>query len=39
MDTLVRTIHVFSTDIKMEFGMKKRGIFSMERTKVVRCEE
>ena len=37
MDTLVRTIHVFSTDI--EFGMKKRGIFSMERTKVVRCEE
>ena len=39
MDTLVRTIHVFSTDIEMEFGTKKRGIFSMERTKVVRCEE
>ena len=23
MDSLVRTVHVFSTDIKMEFGMKK----------------
>ena len=23
MDLLVRTVHVFSTDINMEFGMKK----------------
>ena len=23
MDTLVRTVHVISTDIRMEFGMKK----------------
>ena len=23
MDALVRTVHVFSTDIKMEFGMKQ----------------
>ena len=23
MDTLVRTVHVFSTDIGMEFGMNK----------------
>ena len=38
MDTLVRTVHVFSTDIGMEFGMKKCGILTMKRGKVVRCE-
>ena len=38
MDTLVRTVHVFSTDIVMEFGMKKCGILTMKRGKVVRCE-
>ena len=26
MDTLVRTVYVFSTDIGIEFGMKKCGI-------------
>ena len=38
LDTLTRTIHVFSTDIGMEFGKKKCGIFTMKREKVVRCE-
>ena len=34
----MRTVHVFSTDIGMEFGMKKYGIRTMKRGKVVRCE-
>ena len=38
IDTLVRTVYVFSTDTGMEFGMKKCGIFTMTRGKVVRCE-
>ncbi|XP_068723498.1 uncharacterized protein [Montipora capricornis] len=38
IDTLVRTVHVFSTDIGMEFGMKKCGILTMKRGKVVRCD-
>ena len=38
IDTLVRTVHVFSSDIGMEFGMKKCGILTMKRGKVVRCE-
>ena len=38
MDTLVRTVHVFSTDIRMELGMKKCGILTMKRGEVVRCE-
>ena len=38
MDTLVRTVHVFSTDIGMEFGMEKCGLLTMKRGKVVRSE-
>ena len=38
IDTPARTIHVFSTGIRMEFGMKKCGIITMKRGKVVRCE-
>ena len=38
IDTLVRTVHVISTDIGMEFGMKKIGNITMKRRKVVRCE-
>ena len=38
MDTLARTAHVFSTDIGMEFGLKKCGILTMKREIVVRCE-
>ena len=33
MDTLVRTVYVFSIDIGMEFGMKKCGILTMMRGK------
>ena len=38
IDTLVRTDHVFSTDIGIEFVIKKCGILTMKRRKVVRCE-
>ena len=38
MDAHVRIVHVFSTDIGMEFGMKKCGILTMKRAKVVRCD-
>ena len=36
IDTLVRTVHVFSTDIGMESGIKKCGILNMKRGKVGR---
>ena len=39
MDTLVKTVHVFSIDIEMKFGMKNCGFLTMKRRKVVRCEE
>ena len=38
MDTLVRTVYFFSTDVGMEFGMKKCGIFTKKKGKVVKCE-
>ena len=38
MDTLVRAVNVFSTDIGMEFEMKIFGILTMKRGKVARCE-
>ena len=38
MDTIVRTVHAFSTDTGMEFGMKKCGILIIQRGKRVRCE-
>ena len=34
----VRTVHVFSTDIGMEFGIKKCGILTMKRGKIVKSE-
>ena len=37
-DTLVRTVHFFRTDIGMEFGMKKCGILTMAKGKVVTWE-
>ena len=30
MDTLVRTVHIFSTDVGIEFGTKKCGILTMD---------
>ena len=38
IDTLVRTVHVFSTDTGMECGMKKCGILFMKRGNIVWCE-
>ena len=38
MDTLVRTVHVFSTDIGTEPGMKKWGILAMKRGKEAKKE-
>ena len=38
MDALVKTIYIFSTDIGTEFEMKKCGILTVKRRKVVRCE-
>ena len=37
-NTLVRTVYVFSTDIGMEFGIKKCGILTMKRGKIVKSE-
>ena len=39
MDALVRTVclYVFC-DIRMEFGMKRHGILTIKRGKVVWCE-
>ena len=37
-NTLVRTVHVFSTDIGMDFGIKKCGILTMKRSKIVKSE-
>ena len=35
---LVRTVYVFSTDIGMKFGIKKRGILTMKKGKIVKSE-
>ena len=32
------TAHLFSTDIGMEFGMKKCRVLTMKKGKVARCE-
>ena len=38
IDSLVRTVHLFSTDIRMEFGMKKCAVLILKRGKVVECD-
>ncbi|XP_047484939.1 uncharacterized protein LOC125036390 [Penaeus chinensis] len=38
MSVLVRTVHMFSNDIGMEFGMKKCGVLTLKRGKIVRSE-
>ena len=38
MITLVRTAHVFSSNIGMEFGMKNCGVLSIKRGKVIGWE-
>ena len=37
-NTLARTVHVFSTDIGMGFEIKKCGILTMKRGKIVKSE-
>ena len=36
IDFLVETVHLFSEDIGMQFGIKKCGVLIMERGKVIR---
>ena len=38
-NTLMRTVYVFSTDISMEFGIKKCRILTIKRGKIVINEE
>ena len=38
IDSLVQTVHIFSTDIGMEFGLKKCGVLIMKRGKLVKLE-
>ena len=34
----VRTVYVFSTNISVKFGIKKCGILTMKRSKIVKSE-
>ena len=36
IDSLVQTMHIFSENIGMQFGIKKCGVLIMERGKVIR---
>ena len=38
IDSLVRTVHLFSTYIGMQFGNRKCGVLIMKRGKIVRCD-
>ena len=38
IDSLVRTVHILSTDIGMEFGIRKCGIIILKRGNIVRCQ-
>ena len=38
IDSLVQTVHTFSTDIGMEFGIKKCGVLVLKRGKIVKME-
>ena len=38
IDSLVTTVHIFSTDIGMEFGLRKCGVVTLKRGKIARCE-
>ncbi|CAB4007495.1 Hypothetical predicted protein [Paramuricea clavata] len=37
VDSLVKTVHIVSKDIGMEFGIKKSGMLVMKRGKIVEC--
>ena len=36
IDSLVQTVHIFSEDIGVQFEIKKCGVLTMERGKVIR---
>ena len=38
IDSMVQTVHIFSVDISMQFGIKKCGVPIMERGKVIRAD-
>ena len=38
IDSLVHTVHTFSTDIGMEFGIKKCGMLVLKRGKISKLE-
>ncbi len=38
IESLIQTTHMFSTDIGMEFGIKKCGVLILKRGKIVRCD-
>ena len=38
IDSLVQTVHIFSEDIGMQFGIKKCGVLTMERGKNIRTD-
>ena len=38
IDSLVQTVHIYSEDIGMQFGIKKSGVLIMERVKIIRTD-
>ena len=38
IDSLVQTVHIFSEDIGMQFGIKKCGVLIIEKGKVIRTD-
>ena len=38
IDSMVQTVHIFSVDIGMQFGIKKCGVLIMETGKVIRAD-
>ena len=36
INTLVRTVHVFRSDMGMDFGIKKFGILTRKKCKIVK---
>ena len=36
MDSIVKTVHVFSTDIGMELGLSKCGVLVLKKGKIVK---
>ena len=38
IDSLIQTVHTFSMDIGMEFGIKKCGVLVLKRGKIIKME-